>query len=75
MRTLTLRWPKSGHFLPIFKKAKERPVIRKYSMSLLIKFAMLKMKINLFSVFMFPSALHWKLSVACFVKRSLHSPP
>ena len=52
-------------------------VIRKYRIPLLTKFAIVKLKINLFRVFMIflKSALPWKLSVACFVERSLHSQP
>ena len=52
-------------------------VIRKYRILLLNKFVILKLKIDLFSVSMIllKSALRWKLSVACFVERSLHSPP
>ena len=50
-------------------------VIRKYRIPLLTKFVILKLKIDLFSVSMifFKSALRWKLSVAYFVERSLHS--
>ena len=52
-------------------------VIRKYKIPLLTKFAIAKLKIDLFRVFMIflKSALRWKLSVACFVERSLHSRP
>ena len=52
-------------------------VIRKYRIPLLTKFVTLKLKIDLFSVSLIflKSALRWKLSVACFVERSLHSPP
>ena len=52
-------------------------VIRKYRILLLNKFVIMKLKIDLFSVSMIllKSALRWKLSVACFVERSLHSPP
>ena len=52
-------------------------VIRKYRIPLLTKFAIVKLKIDLFSVSMIflKSALRWKVSVACFVECSLHSPP
>ena len=52
-------------------------VIRKYRMPLFTKFAIVKLKIDLFSVFMIflKSALRWKVSVACFVERSLPGPP
>ena len=52
-------------------------VIRKYRIPLLTKFVILKLEIDLFcvSMILLKSALLWKLSVACFVERSLHSPP
>ena len=52
-------------------------VIKKYRIPLLTKFAIVKLKINLFRVFMIflKSVLRWKLSVACFVERCLHSRP
>ena len=52
-------------------------VIRKYSIPLFAKFVILKLKIDLFcvSMILLKNALRWKLSVACFVERSLHSPP
>ena len=52
-------------------------VIRKHRIPLLTKFVILKLKIDLFSVSLIflKSALRWKLSVACFVGRSLHGPP
>ena len=50
-------------------------VIKKYRIPLLTKFAIVKLKINLFRVFMIflKTVLRWKLSVACFVERCLHS--
>ena len=52
-------------------------VIRKYRILLLTKFVILKLKIDLLcvSMILLKSALRWKLFVACFVERSLHSPP
>ena len=52
-------------------------VIKKYRIPLLTKFAIVKLKINLFRVFMIflKSALRWKLPVACFDERCLHSRP
>ena len=52
-------------------------VIRKYRIPLLNIFAIVKLKIDPFSVSMIllKSALRWKLSVACFVGHSLHGPP
>ena len=52
-------------------------VVRKYRILLFTKFAILKLKIDLFSVSLIflKSALRWKLSTACFVERSLQSPP
>ena len=51
-------------------------VTRKYRIPLLTKSAIVKLKIDLFSVSMiFLSALRWKLFVSCFVESSLHSPP
>ena len=52
-------------------------VIKKYRIPLLTKFALVKLKINLFRVFMIflKSVLRWKLSVACFVERCLHGRP
>ena len=52
-------------------------VMRKYRIPLFTKFATVKLKIDLFSVSMIfvGSALRWKVSVACFVEYSLHSPP
>ena len=52
-------------------------VIKNYIIPLLAKFAIVKLKIDLFSVSMIflKSALLWKLSVACFLERSVHSPP
>ena len=52
-------------------------VIKKYRIPLLTKFVILKLKIDIFSVsiIFLKSALRWKLSVVCFVERSLHSPP
>ena len=84
---LTHRRPKSGHLSSNFQEgagetSPSRPssyalvVIRKYRISLLTKFAIVKLKIDLFSVsrIFLKSALRWKLSVACFVERSLHPP-
>ena len=52
-------------------------VIRKYRIHLFTKFAKAKLKIDFFSVSMIflGSALRWRVSVACFVERSLRSPP
>ena len=52
-------------------------VIRKYRLPLFTKFAIVKLKIVLFSVSMIflKSAARWKVSVACIAERSLHSPP
>ena len=52
-------------------------VVRKYRIPLFTKFAIVKLKIDLFSVSMIflKSAMCWKVSVACFVERSLPSPP
>ena len=61
--------PPSSYVLVVIKK--------KYRIPLLTKFVILKLKIDLFSVSMIflKSALRWKLFVACFVERSLHSRP
>ena len=83
-------FPKSWHFLPIFKKnaggkssvmwsphSSYAPVvIKKYRMLLLTKFTMVKLKIAFFSVstIFLKSALRWKLSVTCLEECSLHSP-
>ena len=47
-------------------------VITKYRIPLLTKFAIVKLKIDLFSVsiIFLGSALRWKISVACFAERS-----
>ena len=52
-------------------------IIRKYRIPLFTKFAIVKLKIDIFSVSMIflGSALRWKVSIACFVERPLHSPP
>ena len=53
-------------------------VMREYRIPLFTKFAIVKLKINLFRVSMIflKSALRWKVSIACFVERgSLQSPP
>ena len=52
-------------------------LIRKYRIPLLTKFVIPKPKIDLFSIclILLKSARRWKLSVACFVERSLYSPP
>ena len=52
-------------------------VIRKYRILMFTKFAIVKLKIDIFSVSMIflKSVLHWKVSVACFVECSLNSPP
>ena len=53
-------------------------VMREYRIPLFTKFAIVKLKINLFRVSMIflKSALRWKVSIACFVvRRSLQSPP
>ena len=52
-------------------------IYRKYTIPLFTKFAIVKLKIDFFSVSMifFGSALRWKVSVTCSVERSLHSPP
>ena len=53
-------------------------VMREYRIPLFTKFAIVKLKINLFRVSMIflKSALHWKVSFACFIeRRSLQSPP
>ena len=52
-------------------------VTRKYRIPLFTKFAIVKLSIDLFSVskIFLGSALLWKVSVAYFVERSLHSPP
>ena len=84
MRNLIHRRPKyssniqesAGEAFPSPPSSYAPVVIRKYRISLLTKFAIVKLKIDLFSVSMIflKSALRWKLSVACFVERSLHSP-
>ena len=53
-------------------------VMREYRIPLFTKFAIVKLKINLFRVSMIflKSALRWKVSIACFVeRRSSQSPP
>ena len=52
-------------------------VVRKYRIPWFTKFAIVKLEIVAFSVTMIflRSALRWKVSVACFVERSLYSPP
>ena len=53
-------------------------VMRECRIPLFTKFAIVKLKINLFraSMIFLKSALRWKVSIACFVeRRSLQSPP
>ena len=52
-------------------------VMRKYKIPLFTKFEIGKLKVDLFSasIIFFKSVLRWKASVACFVERSLQSPP
>ena len=53
-------------------------VMRQYRIPLFTKFAIVKLKIDLFRVSMIflKSDLRWKVSIACFVeRRSLQSPP
>ena len=78
IRELSSNFQESAEEISPFPHFSYAPVvIRKYRISLLTKFVILKLKIDLFSVSMifFKSVLRWKLSVACFVERSLNSPP
>ena len=78
MRALSSNFQESAGETSLSPPSSYAPVIiRKYRYSLLTKFAIVELKIDLFSVSMIflKSALRWKLSVACFVEHSLHSPP
>ena len=78
VRALSSNFQESAEEISPFPHFTYAPVVtRKYRIPLLTKFVILKLKIDLFSVTMIflKSALRWKLSVACFVERSLHSPP
>ena len=78
IRALSSNFQESAGEIPPSPPSSYSPVvIRKYRIPLLTKFVILKLKIDHFSVSLIflKSALCWKLSVACFVQRSLHSPP
>ena len=62
--------------VPIFPSSYTPVVIRKYRITLLTKFTMVKLNIDFLSVstIFFKSALRWKLSVTCLEENSLHSP-
>ena len=74
IRALSSNFQKSAGEISLSLPSSYSPVvIRKYRIPLLI----LKLKIDIFSVSLIflKSALRWKLSIACFVECSLHSPP
>ena len=78
IRALSSNFQESEVDTSPFRLSSYAPVVmRKYRIPLFTKFAIVKLKVDLFSasIIFFKSVLRWKASVACFVERSLHSPP
>ena len=79
IRALSSNFQESAGETSLLPPSSYAPVVmREYRIPLFTKFAIVKLKINLFRVSMIflNSALLWKVSIACFVeRRSLQSPP
>ena len=76
IRALSSNFQKSaGEKSPSSSSSYAPVVIRKYRVSLMTKFTMVKLKIYFLSVstIFLKTALRWKLSVSCLEEPSLHS--